>query len=107
MMKGFCKLHIYEEIYCKELNHTIMKTEKFCDCPPQAGGAENLVIQESWWYDSVLVQSPKNHENQGSKSQPKSKSLRIEGTNGIGDNLSLKAQEPGNLMSKGRRRFMS
>lgn len=106
MMKGLCKLHIYE-IYYKELYHTIMKTEKFCDYPPQAGGAENQVIQESWWYDSVLVQSPKNRENQWSKSQPKSKALRIEGTNGIRDNLSLKAQEPGNLMSKGRRRFMS
>ena len=54
MMKDLCKLHIYEEIYCKELNHTIMKTETFCDCPPQAGGAENPVTQESWWYDSVL-----------------------------------------------------
>ena len=48
MMKDLCKLYIYEEIYCKELNHTIMKTETFCDCPPQAGGAENPVTQESW-----------------------------------------------------------
>lgn len=47
MMKGLCKFHIYEEIYYKELYHTIMKTE-FCDCPPQPGGAENPVIQESW-----------------------------------------------------------